>query len=47
MQRIKNIVTKDNIEALIALTLIIAVCLSAPTVVELAVKLGVLIGDKL
>ena len=43
----KKILTKDNLEALIALLLIIAVCLLAPDFIEMAVKIGVYIGDKL
>lgn len=43
----KKILTKDNLEALVALLLIIAVCLLAPNIIEMAVKAGVYIGDKL
>lgn len=43
----KKLLTKDNLEALLALILIIAVCLLAPDFIEMAVKAGVYIGDKL
>ncbi len=43
----KKLLTKDNLEALLALILIITVCLLAPDFIEMAVKAGVYIGDKL
>lgn len=39
--------TKDNIEFLIGLAMIIFVTINAPTFITWAIRLGVQIGDKL
>lgn len=43
----KKIITRDNIEALIGILIIITACLLTPYFIEMAVKAGVYIGDKL
>lgn len=43
----KKIITRDNIEALIGILIIITACLLTPYFIEMAINLGVAIGERL